>query len=101
MADYIGTDLKFLVEPSAAGFVKTRDEFEVVITRGSVEKKFYKSELAVDEQDNYYVCFSSEEFGAGQYYITIITHTPDEDFDDGFREDVKQYPLVNIQKTKK
>ena len=38
MADYIGTDLKFLVEPSTSGFDKTRDEFEVTITRGSVEK---------------------------------------------------------------
>lgn len=101
MADYIGTDLKFLVEPSTSGFDKMRDEFEVTITRGSVEKTFSKSELAMDEQNNFYVCFSTEEFGAGQYYITITTHTPDEDFDDGFRDDIQQYPLINVLKPKK
>lgn len=101
MADYIGSDLKFLVEPTASGFDKTRDEFEVTITRGSVEKTFYKSELAMDEQNNFYVCFSTDDFGAGQYYITVTTHTPDDDFDDGFREDVVQYPLIKIEKRKK
>lgn len=101
MADYIGSDLKFIVEPQADGFDKTTDEFEVTITRGSVARTFTKSELVMDEENNYYVCFSTEEFGAGQYYITITTHTPDDDFDDGFRTDVQQYPLIKILKPKK
>lgn len=98
---HIGSDLKFLVEPTADGFNKNRDEWEVIISRGSTERTFSKSELAVDEHDNYYVCFSTEVFGYGQYYITFITHTPDEDFEDGFREDIVQYPLCKVEKLKK
>ena len=101
MADYIGTDLKFIVEPSAPGFDKVRDEFEVKISRGDTSRTFSKSELVVDEQNNYYVCFSTEEFGLGQYYITIFTHTPDEDFEDGFRDEIWQGVLCKIEKLKK
>lgn len=100
MADYIGTDLKFLVEPTADGFNKVRDEWEVTISRGQNERTFSKSELAKDEQDNFYVCFSTDYFGVGQYYITVTTHTPDEDFEDGFRDDIQQYPLCKIEKQK-
>lgn len=101
MEDYIGTDLKFLVEPSASGFDKARDEFEVTISRGQTERTFSKSELSVDRDGNYYVCFSTDDFGTGQYYITIITHTPDDDFDDGYRDEIYQQPLVNVKKKKK
>lgn len=101
---YVGGDLKFIVEPEADGFDKDRDEWEVTISRGSVEHTFSKSELAmetVDQKNNYYVCFSTEEFGAGQYYITVTTHTPDEDFDDGFRDEPMQYALCKVEKLKK
>ena len=104
MADYIGSDLKYIVEPTADGFDKDRDDWEVTISRGAIERTFSKSELAmetVDSKHNYYVCFSTEDFGVGQYYITVTTHTPDEDFDDGFREDVQQYPLIKVIKKKK
>ena len=104
MADYIGTDLKFLVEPTADGFDKDRDEWEVTISRGDKKYTFSKSELSVETVDNknyYYVCFSTEDFGVGQYYITVTTHTPDEDFEDGFRDDIQQYPLIKVEKTKK
>ena len=99
--DYYGSDLKFLVEPSASGFLKARDEFEVTISRGNIERTWDKSELSVDVEGNYYVCFSTNDFGAGQYYITIVTHTPDDDFDDGFRDEIWQMPLLTVKKPKK
>lgn len=99
--DYYGTDLKFLVEPSASGFLKGRDDFEVTISRGSTERTWSKSELVVDLDGNYYVCFSTNDFGNGQYYITVTTHTPDDDFEDGYRDEIWQAPLIEIKKPRK
>lgn len=97
---YIGSDLKFLVEPTATGFDKDQHDWEVTISRGKDSRTWDKSELATDGEGNYYVCFSTNDFGTGQYMITVTTHTPDDDFDDGIRTDVNQYPLINIQKLK-
>lgn len=98
---YYGDDLKWLVEPSASGFMKERDDFDVTVSRGSAERTWSKSELSVDADGNYYVCFSTLDFGPGQYYMTITTHTPDDDFDDGYRDEIFQLPLVNVKKPKK
>jgi len=98
---YIGSDLKFLVEPSAAGFDKLRDDWEVTVSRGSKTQTWTKAELVVDEENNYYVCFSTVDFGPGQYYITVATHTPDEDFEDGMRDEKVQYPLCVVERLKK
>lgn len=98
---YFGDDLKFLVEPSATGFDITRDEFYVTVSRGSKEHTWEKSELSIDSSGNYYVCFSTTEFGYGLYYMTITTRTPDDDFDDGFRDEIFQLELIDIKKPKK
>lgn len=100
--DYIGTDLKFIIDVRASGFDKTVDEFEVIVSRGSgKEQKFTKDELAQDDEGNYYLCFSTEDFGTGLYMLTVIAHVPDDDFEDGFREEVTQMELVNIKKLRK
>ena len=98
MADYFGSRLKFLVEPSADGFVKTRDNFIVTISCGEKKQEWEKDELIVDEHDNYYVPVDTEFFGTGVYIITVKTFTPDEDFDDGFRIGIDQMELCNILK---
>ena len=100
--DYVGSDLKFLVEPSATGFDKEEDDWEVIISRGSgKELVFNKEDLAKDGEGNFYVCFSTEGLGSGQYMITVIAHVPDNDFEDGFREEVENLALINIKKVKK
>ena len=100
--DYVGTDLKFLVEPTATGFDKEEDDWEVIISRGNgKELHFDRDDLAKDDEGNFYVCFSTSEFGSGLYMITVIAHVPDNDFEDGFREEVENIALINIKKTKK
>ena len=96
---YIGTDLKFLVEPTATGFNPATDQFEVTISCGEVSQTWTKSQLATDTHGNYYVCFSTSTFGNGIYYITVVTHTPDSDFTDGYREDVVPKPLIKVLNT--
>lgn len=100
--DYVGTDLKFLVEPTASGFNKTEDDWEVEVSRGNGKVfHFDRDDLARDEEDNFYVCFSTETYGSGLYMITIIAHVPDVDFEDGYREEVENLALINIKKPKK
>lgn len=93
---YIGTDVKFIVEPTSPGFDKTQDDFEVLLKRGKITKKFTKSDMIVDEDDNYYICFSTTEFGKGLVQAIITAHVPDDDFEDGFREEVDKIDLIDI-----
>lgn len=100
--DFVGTDLKFLVEPSATGFDKETDDWEVIVSRGKGrELHFDRDDLAKDGQGNFYVCFSTEAFGSGLYMITVIAHVPDDDFEDGYRDEVENFALINIGKIKK
>lgn len=100
--DYVGTDLKFLVEPETSGFDKTEHDWEVEVSRGNGRSfLFHRDELARDADDNFYVCFSTETYGSGLYMITIYTHTPDVDFPDGMRDEVFNAALINIKKPKK
>jgi len=100
--DFLGNDLKFIIEPESFGFDKDEDEFEVTISRGSAhERTFKKEELVRDDEGNYYVCFNTEDFGTGKYMITVTAHIPDEDFDDGYRDEITQLELINIKKPRK
>ena len=93
---YLGTKLKFLVEITAEGFSMVDNDFTVTLKRGSVTKTFTKSELVQDDEDNFYVCFDSSEFGRGLITATITAYVPDEDFDDGIRTEVQKFDLVNV-----
>ena len=99
--DYVGSDLKFLIDVTSTGFDKERDEFEVTVSRGQREKTFHKDELVVDEHGDYYLCFSTNDFGPGLYRLTVTTHVPDDDFDDGIRDEVTQLELVQVKMPKK
>lgn len=100
--DFVGTDLKFLVEPSASGFDKEEDDWEVIVSKGKgKEFHFDRDDLAKDDQGNFYVCFSTEVYGSGKYMITVIAHIPDNDFEDGYREEVENAALINVKKIKK
>ena len=100
-SDYIGNDMKFIVNPTATGFDKTTDDWEVTLSRGRVERTWTRDQLVVDEENNFYLCFNTDDFGPGLYMLTITVHVPDTDFDDGYREEVTQLPLINVNRLKK
>lgn len=108
---FFGTECKFLVEIQSPGFDMTRDEFEVVLTRGSIKQVFSKNDMVEEpytvvedgqevEKMNYYVCFDTYDFGSGIIYATVMAHVPDHDFKDGIRDEVEEFPLLNVKGVK-
>lgn len=93
---FVGTELKFIVDIAASGFSMVDDDFTVTLRRGSTQHIFEKNELVRDEDDNFYVCFDSAEFGKGVIDAIITAYVPDTDFDDGFRTEVYKFKLINI-----
>ena len=93
---YIGSDVKFIVEPTSTGFNKLTDDFEVLLKKGNVTKLFHKSDMVVDAQNNYYICFNTAEFGKGLIQAIVTAHVPDSDFEDGYRDEVDKLDLLNV-----
>ena len=93
---YLGTELKFLLKITADGFSMVDDDFTVTLKRGQVTKVFTKDQLVQDENDRFYLCFDSAEFGKGLITATITAYVPDDDFDDGLRTEVQKIDLVTI-----
>lgn len=105
--EFYGTECKYLVEIVSPGFDMTRDEFEVALTRGTVQRVFQKSDMVVEtytedgeEKNNYYLCFDTRDFGNGGITATIVAHVPDSDFQDGIRDEVEEFELMTVKGTK-
>lgn len=95
---FIGTELKFKVDIEADNFSMAEDDFNVVIQRRNVKKVFNKSDMVVDGEGNYYVCFDTAEFGVGTISAVVTAYVPDTDFPDGLRTEVYATDLVTINK---
>lgn len=94
---WLGTKFKYAINITAPGFSMEDDDFTVEIKRGSKSRVFQKDDLVEDEQGNYYVCFDSKEFGPGQISAVITAHVPDDDFDDGIRDEVFKVDLIYVK----
>lgn len=95
---FLGTELKFLVEITAGGFTMVDDDFTVTIRRGSKQRVFQKSELIKDENNKFYVCFDSAEFGTGVIQAIVTAYVPDTDFPDGLRTEVYMMDLLTVNR---
>lgn len=100
---YIGTEVKYLVNIEADGFVMDRDDFEITLRRGTKERTFAKSELVREESVEegqtvvrFYLCFDTQEFGAGTLTCIVRAYVPDSDFPDGLRTEVTKFALMNV-----
>ena len=105
--EFYGTECKYLVEIVSPGFDMESDEFEVALTKGSIQRVFHKNEMIEEvvveegvEKKNYYLCFDTREFGNGIITATIVAHVPDSDFDDGIRDEVEEFELMTVKGTK-
>ena len=99
--------LKFLVEITSRGFDMDRDEFEIILKRGSYTRTYQKSELVVEtyveeisgepiEKHNYYLCIDTTEYGKGLIQAAVKAYVPDVDFDGGIRVEIDKTSLINI-----
>lgn len=93
---FFGTELKFIIEINADGFSMADDDFNITLKRGAFTKVFQKGDLVQDEEDKFYLCFDSAEFGKGMISAIITAYVPDDDFDDGLRTEVQKIDLIRI-----
>ena len=105
---FFGTEVKFIVEIVSQGFDMARDDFEIVLKRGTYTRTYAKSDLVVEvvtetvdghevEKINYYLCFDTREFGKGIMTAIITAHVPDVDFPDGIRDEVEKFDFFNVK----
>ena len=90
---YKGTELKFLVELECEGFDITRDDFNIEVVRGSTSQLIEKANMPHDD-DGYYLCFDTADFGTGVINAVITAYVPDPDFADGFRTEKLKVELT-------
>ena len=96
-------DAKYLIEIESPGFDPARDEFEVILKKGSIQKTYNKSDLVEEiveeggqEKHNYYLCLESSDFGKGTIVAVVRAHVPDSDFEKGTRDEVTRFELTNV-----
>lgn len=101
MADsiYLGTDLKVLIEMEAPGFSMSEDNWEVSLkSGGKVLKTFAKDECIEDSEGKFYICIRAADLKTGTIDIVFHALVPDDDWDDGIRNEVDKKVLAQIIK---
>ena len=101
---FIPSKAKYRIEIESPGFDMVNDNFELILKRGTVSRTFAKTDLVdkvtlVDgaEQHEYYLCFDTEDFGAGDIIVIVKAYVPDTDFEGGIRLEVDRFRLINAQ----
>lgn len=101
MADqfYMGTDLKVLIEMEAPGFSMADDDWEVILKSGSkILKTYTKEECVVGSDGEYYICVRADIMRRGSVDIAFHALVPDEDWDDGIRNETDKQHFAKILK---
>lgn len=95
-----GNDLKYAIGMESPGFDMNEDDWEVQIRLGKkVLASFTRDNSVYDsEEGQYYICIDHDLLSAGTIDIVFIAHVPDEDFEDGIRDEVDKKRLMIIKK---
>lgn len=95
---YDGTDLKILVEMTATGFDMDTDDWSVGIKCGNKVVKKIPKEEAVKTEEGWFVCVRAADLKPGQVEVIGYAKIPDDDFDDGIRNEVEKDKLLVYSK---
>lgn len=93
---YSGTDLKFKVEATIAGFSMADNDFLIVIKNrwGQTRQTIKKEECFNDEQGGFY--FTVESVTTGAYFAFFTAFIPDDDYDKLTRNVVDKKHLYTV-----
>lgn len=91
-----GTELKFKVELTAAGFSMAENDFEIEVKSGRQSVSMTKEEMKTDGSGNYYAYIDTNALPAGTLKIVATAHIPDSDSPDGVRNEVAKADLCNV-----
>lgn len=92
-----GTGLKYAVSMTGEGFDMDTDDWVITVTRGASSQEFTRDNAVQDEGGQWYICINTDDFVPGPLYITFEARVPDEDFERGYRPEIKRYTLTNIK----
>lgn len=92
---YRGTELKFKVELTAAGFSMASDDFEIEVKSGRSTISMAKEDL-IEKSGEYYAVIDTSDLPAGTLKLVATAHVPDTDADDGVRNEVAVANLCKI-----
>ena len=96
---YSGTDLKILIEMEAPDFSMADDDWEVQLKSGTkVLKTYSKADSITDNQGNYYILVRATDLRAGKIDIVFHALVPDDDWDDGIRNETDKQALTRVVK---
>ena len=94
---YVGTDLKFAIDIKCEGFDMKEDNFRVELVNGDKKMTIEKKDIVYDdEEDTWYLCFSTKELGAGNYVMVVYAEVPDIDFG-GTRTEVQKCKFCRVE----
>lgn len=95
------SDLKFLITIKSEGFDIDRDDYTIVLKRGSKDDvTIDKSKIVVDG-GNHYLCVTKEQLaslGTGDIFMVVYAEVPDSDFEDSMRSEVDKQLLCHIER---
>ena len=90
---YYGTTPKYVLEIDA-GIPMSRFDFEVRLVCGEKSLVIKKSEMPIDRDGKYYLCFDTRRLGVGRVKAVVTALIDDTDFDEGVRREV--YVVNNL-----
>lgn len=90
-----GTDLKFLINIECSGFSMDDDDFYCVVTCGKSEVTIPKAEMAIGD-DGFLMTVKTDGMSCSAMYLTVHAFVPDEDFADGYREEIERAKLCYL-----
>lgn len=95
------SDLKFLITINSEGFDIDRDDYTIVLKRGSNHEVVIDKSAIVVDDGNHYLCVQKEQLadlGTGDVYIVVYAEVPDSDFEDNMRSEVDKKLLCHIER---
>ena len=90
---YFGTTPKYVLEIDS-GVPMADIDFEVRLVCGDNSLTVRKSEMPVDRDGKFYLCFDTRRLGVGWVKAIVTATIPDSDFSDGRRREV--YVVNNL-----
>ena len=96
---YIGTDIKVQVSIEASGFSMEDDDWDVSLkSGGKVLKTYSKADCMMDSDGQFYALVRAEDLKSGDIDILFHALVPDEDWDDGLRNETDKQHLLKVLK---
>ena len=94
---YYGTTPKYVLEIDS-GVPMADIDFDVRLLCGDRSLSVSKSEMPVDRDGKFYLCFDTRRLGIGRVKAVVTATIPDSDFPDGLRREV--YVVNNLLEIK-